>query len=226
MAFSTKQDQVAEIIRERIITGAYDRGQKLKQADLAADLGVSITPVREALLTLLAEGYVQGLPHKGLLVPELEGSQVREIYDLRLLLERDLTSIALHKITSGDVLMLQSLQQKVAAATAAGDLQAVRTANFRFHFYLYELADRPQTLHFVRVLWAKYPFTLQDQRKGRTTRMRSEHDLILEKIERDDPAGAVEAMVEHIRSGWREIRLEVQPLAAARGPLAGAEALE
>jgi DNA-binding GntR family transcriptional regulator len=223
MAFSTKQDQVAEIIRERIITGAYERGKKLKQADLAADLGVSITPVREALLTLLAEGYVQGLPHKGLLVPELEASQVREIYELRMMLERELTSIALHKITSGGVLMLKNLQQAISAASAAGDLQAVRTANFRFHFYLYELAGRPQTLHFVRVLWAKYPFTLQDQRRGRTDRMRSEHDLILEKIEQDDPAGAVEAMVEHIRSGWREAQIEAQP--ATRSTTAGAVAI-
>lgn len=226
MVFSTKQDQVAEIIRERIITGAYERGQKLKQADLAADLGVSITPVREALLTLLAEGYVQGLPHKGLLVPELDPTQLREIYELRLMLERELTSIALSKITSGDVLMLKNLQQTVAAATVAGDLQAVRTANFRFHFYLYEIAGRPQTLHFVRVLWAKYPFTLQDQRQGRTDRMRSEHDLIIEKLDQDDPAGAVEAMVEHIRNGWREIRLEAQPGAdAPRGKPLGALAV-
>lgn len=224
MEFATKQDQVAEIIRERIITGAYARGEKLKQADLAADLGVSITPVREALLTLVAEGYVQGLPHKGLLVPELEPTQVREIYELRLTLERELTSIALSKISAGDILMLKDLQRIVTAASTAGDLQAVRTANFRFHFCLYEIAGRPQTLHFVRVLWAKYPFTLQDQRRGRTDRMKSEHDLILDKIDQDDHVGAVEAMVEHIRSGWREARFENQPGSAARGNLAGATA--
>lgn len=225
MEFATKQDQVAEIIRERIITGAYARGEKLKQADLAADLGVSITPVREALLTLVAEGYVQGLPHKGLLVPELEPTQVREIYELRLTLERELTAIALSKITSGDILMLKDLQRAVTAATTAGDLQAVRTANFRFHFCLYEIAARPQTLQFVRVLWAKYPFTLQDQRRGRPDRMKSEHDLILEKIDQDDQIGAVEAMVEHIKSGWREVRFENQPSALnARSNLAGASA--
>src|SRR5258708_20160690 len=84
MAFATKQDVVAEIIRERIIVGAYGRGEKLKQADLAKELGVSVTPVREALLTLEAEGYVRGLPHKGLLVPELVPDRLWELYHLRL----------------------------------------------------------------------------------------------------------------------------------------------
>src|SRR5689334_2318377 len=94
MSFATKQDRVAEIIRERIIIGIYDRGTKLKQADLAEELGVSITPVREALLALEAEGYVRGLPHKGLLVPELVPERLGEIFDLRVTLERDLTAAA------------------------------------------------------------------------------------------------------------------------------------
>lgn len=208
MAFSTKQDWVAETLRERIIAGQYRRGAKLKQADLAAELGVSITPVREALLTLQAEGYVRGLPHKGLEVPELVPGQLREIYDLRLMLERDLTALALARLTSGRREELFDLQRAVVRAIESGDLLAVRTANVRFHFRLYDMAERPQTLHFVRVLWAKYPFTLQDARRDRPVRMRHEHDLFLEKVAADDLTGAVEAMVEHIRSGWREARLD------------------
>src|ERR1700744_244045 len=99
MSFATKQESVAEIIRERIIVGIYDRGTKLKQADLAEELGVSITPVREALLALEAEGYVRGLPHKGLVVPDLVPELVQEIFRLRLTLERELTKGALDKMT-------------------------------------------------------------------------------------------------------------------------------
>jgi DNA-binding GntR family transcriptional regulator len=150
MEFRTKQDQVAEILRERIIAGAYRRGEKLKQADIAAELGVSITPVREALHILEAEGYVAGTSHKGLVVPEL-------------------------------------------------------VAERRFHFRLYELADRPQTLQFVRVLWAKYPFTVQDMPASRTERMRGEHERFLERVAAGDAEGAAEAMVAHIRSGWEEL---------------------
>jgi DNA-binding GntR family transcriptional regulator len=221
MSFSTKQDRVADIIRERIIVGIYGRGAKLKQADLAEELGVSITPVREALLALEAEGYVRGLPHKGLLVPELVPERLGEIYELRLTLERDLTSAALETMSPARLGELTALQRSLEAALETGNLHAVRTANYRFHFRLYEMAERPQTLHFVRVLWAKYPFTAQDVKRDRPHRMRSEHDMFLEKVEEQDHPGAVEAMVQHIRNGWREITTDV-----LRGRLPAADAAE
>jgi DNA-binding GntR family transcriptional regulator len=205
LPFSTKQDWVAEIIRERIIVGAYPRGRQLKQADLAAELGVSITPVREALLTLEAEGYVRGLPHKGLLVPHLVADMAREIYELRLNLERELTVAALKRMTQDALADLQDLQRALVRALDSDDLQACRTANYRFHFRLYELADRPQTLQFVRVLWAKYPFTAQDVNRARPGHMREEHETFLTRVEQRDMAGATDAMVAHITNGWREI---------------------
>ncbi len=205
MTFATKQESVAEIIRERIIIGLYDRGTKLKQADLAEELGVSITPVREALLALEAEGYVRGLPHKGLEVPNFAPERLGEIYDLRVSLERDLTVAALENMDPAGLDKLLSLQRELEAALKTRDLFKVRTANYRFHFSLYDLAQRPQTLHFVRVLWAKYPFTRQDVEQDRPRRMRSEHVLFLQRIQEHDHPGAVKAMVEHIRSGWREI---------------------
>lgn len=205
MEFRTKQDQVAEILRERIIAGAYRRGEKLKQADIAAELGVSITPVREALHILEAEGYVAGTSHKGLVVPELVAEREREVYELRLLLERALTAAAVPWVTREKLAELRLFQRDVAEAQRAGDRRAVRTANYRFHFRLYELADRPQTLQFVRVLWAKYPFTVQDMPASRTERMRGEHERFLERVAAGDAEGAAEAMVAHIRSGWEEL---------------------
>jgi DNA-binding GntR family transcriptional regulator len=204
MAFRTKQDQVAEILRERIIAGIYRRGEKLKQADIAKELGVSITPVREALQMLDAEGYVLGHAHKGVLVPEFQPAQALEIYELRLKLERDLTAHALQHMTPATLAELRAIQDQVAGANRSRDLSGIRTANYRFHFTLYEAAGRPQTLHFVRVLWAKYPFTDQDQKFSRTERMQAEHEIFLKKVEAGDQTGAVEAMVDHIQNGWRE----------------------
>jgi DNA-binding GntR family transcriptional regulator len=109
MAFQTKQDHVAEILRERIIAGIYARGDKLKQADIAAELGVSITPVREALQMLEAEGYVQGLAHKGVLVPELVAERQQEIFDLRLNLEQELTLHAIRNMAKTDLKLIQSI---------------------------------------------------------------------------------------------------------------------
>lgn len=205
MAFQTKQDHVAEILRERIIAGIYARGDKLKQADIAAELGVSITPVREALQMLEAEGYVQGLAHKGVLVPELVAEREQEIYDLRLELEKELTMHAIRNMSKADLKAIQAIQKQLNEAIKGQDINAVRTENYRFHFKLYDLAQRPQTLKFVRVLWAQYPFTSQDKTSSRPERMRAEHEHFLDQLAAGNEAGAVEAMLEHIRNGWQQL---------------------
>lgn len=216
MSFRTKQDQVAEILRERIIVGDYQRGEKLKQADIADELGVSITPVREALNILEAEGYVVGVSHKGLVVPLVVPEQTREVFELRVLLEAELTTHAIARLTARDIADLKQFQGKVVEAIAGDDQHAVRTANYRFHFTLYELAERPQTLKFVRVLWAKYPFTSQDAVLRRNERMKNEHDLFLSKLEAGEADGAVQAMVDHIKSGWRELTEKGPPSTGAQ----------
>jgi DNA-binding GntR family transcriptional regulator len=99
LTFKTKQDQVADILRERVISGVYARGTKLRQSEIAEELGVSITPVREALHILEAEGYISGLSHRGLLVPEFVPAATQEIFDLRIMLERELTAFAVPNVT-------------------------------------------------------------------------------------------------------------------------------
>ncbi len=205
MTFMTKQDQVAEILRERVIAGTYRRGERLKQADIAEELGVSITPVREALHVLEAEGYVVGLSHRGLLVPEIDPEQAGEIMRLRVMLERDLTARAMERMTPERFAGLRALQDAVTAAAKAEDRFGLRTANYRFHFGLYELAEAPQTLNFVRILWAKYPFTLQEPGKPRFAAVPAEHERMLEMIGKGDAAAAVDAMADHIHAGWRNL---------------------
>jgi DNA-binding GntR family transcriptional regulator len=205
MAFQTKQDHVAEILRERIIAGIYERGDKLKQADIAAELGVSITPVREALQMLDAEGYVQGLAHKGALVPHLVHEREEEIYDLRLKLEKDLTLYAIRNMTTADIKQIQSIQKLINDAIRRKDIKAIRTENYRFHFKLYEYAQRPQTLKFVRVLWAQYPFTAQDKKASRPERMRIEHEQFLDELVAGNESAAVTAMLDHIKGGWKQL---------------------
>lgn len=217
MSFKTKQDQVADILRERVISGVYARGTKLRQSEIAEELGVSITPVREALHILEAEGYISGLSHRGLLVPHFVPAATQEIFELRIMLERDLTAYAVPNVTPAALAELKSFQKVVSEISQGRDRLATRTANFRFHFRLYELADRPQTLNFVRVLWAKYPFIYQEL-GGRRMRHIDEHERFLEKVEAGDRDGAVEAMVDHIRSGWSELQASGSLESALAGP--------
>lgn len=205
MAFFTKLEQVAERLRERIIAGEYKHGEKLKQADIAAELGVSITPVREALKVLEMEGYLAGTPHKGLCVPEVEPERAQEVFELRMLLERELTTRAIGRMTRDEIAELKAMHRDFAALVKTRDIYAVRAANVRFHFRLYQLADSPQTLQFVRVLWARYPFNFHDDQVVRFKQMLEEHTEFVRKLEAGDRQGAVDAMLRHIETGWNRV---------------------
>ncbi|SHH20816.1 DNA-binding transcriptional regulator, GntR family [Pollutimonas bauzanensis] len=213
MIFLTKLDQVAERLRERIISGEYGRGDKLKQADIAAELGVSITPVREALKVLEMEGFVASVPHKGLSVPDIDPENAREIFELRVLLERDLVERAVARITKAQIEELREMHRQLSKLVKEREVYPVRVANVRFHFYLYEIADRPQTLQFVRVLWAKYPFNFHDDQAVRFKHLQQEHGEIIRKLEAGDKKAAVAAMIDHIETGWVRVSKNVLPVA-------------
>ncbi|MEF2558932.1 GntR family transcriptional regulator [Aurantimonas sp. C2-5-R2] len=204
MAFRTKQDHVAEVLRERIISGVYERGEKLRQGDIAEELEVSLTPVREAMKILEAEGYIISMSHRGVLVPPFYVEQAEELFELRMLLERRLTENAFNRMTSERLAELEAIQAEYATATSSMDRNQLRSANYRFHFRMYEWANEPQTLAFVRVLWAKYPFHYLDAIKSRTTRAVREHQAFLIQAQAGNVEGALEAMEEHIRAGWKE----------------------
>ncbi|MFZ4744947.1 MAG: GntR family transcriptional regulator, partial [Limnohabitans sp.] len=109
MDYRTKEEQVADYLRERIISGVFPRGSRLKQAELAEQLHLSITPVREALKMLAAEGYVSGDSYRGARVVPFDESASGEILNLRMLLEAQLVRGAVEKITSQDISELKLL---------------------------------------------------------------------------------------------------------------------
>lgn len=201
---TTAEYQIAEVLREKIIVGVLARGQKLKQAEIAKMLGVSITPVREALRLLEAQGYVAVSAHRGAIVAPFLIEGAEELYKLRQLLETRLTAEAARRMSPNDLYVLKAINHDLLMAARAGDRAACQEKNFRFHFRLYELAGQAQTLDFVRILWAKYPLDLLSQMPGRQSRVFDEHVTLLAALERGDVEGATGAMEVHINTGWSE----------------------
>jgi DNA-binding GntR family transcriptional regulator len=202
MDFRTKEEQVADYLREGIISGVFPRGSRLKQAEIAERLQLSITPVREALKLLEAEGYVTGDSYRGASVVPFDASASEEVLELRLLLESRLIRGTVEKITTEDIAELKALAAEFAQAFDKGDRAAARGINYRFHRHLYSIADMPQTLHFVQILWARYPFDLINAVEGRGPGAAKEHDEILQALLGGDATAAMLAMRKHIESGW------------------------
>lgn len=209
MQFRTKEEQVADFLREGIISGRIARGSRLKQQEIATLLNTSITPVREALKLLSAEGYVIGDSHRGATVAPFDIEASSEVLNLRILLETQLVRGAVEKVTGADIAELKVLGSEFATAFAAGDNEAARAANYRFHHRMFEIAGMPQTLHFVQILWARYPFDLINRLEGRVSRAADEHDDMLAALIAGDAGAAMLATRQHIETGFRELRESV-----------------
>ncbi len=209
MQFRTKEEQVADYLREGIVAGRFPRGARLKQQEIATLLNTSITPVREALKLLEAEGYVSGDSYRGAVVAPFDIDASTETLNLRILLETQLVRGAVERATAADIAALKVLADEFATAFAAGDNETARAANYRFHHQMFEIAAMPQTLRFVQILWARYPFDLINRLKGRVSRAASEHEDLLQAFIATDVAAAMLATRQHIEAGWLELKHSV-----------------
>lgn len=214
MQHKTKEEQVADYLREGIIAGRFPRGARLKQQEIASLLSTSITPVREALKLLAAEGYVAGDSYRGAMVAPFDIDATGEVLNLRILLETQLVRAAVEKADAGHIEELRRLEQAFATAIAEGRNEEARAANYRFHHRMFEIAQMPQTLNFVQILWARYPFDLINSLSGRVSRAAEEHEELMNAVIRSDSAAAMLATRRHIESGW----LELQKSVAAAAP--------
>lgn len=210
MHFRTKEEQVADFLREGIIAGRYPRGARLKQQEIANLLQTSITPVREALKLLAAEGYVVGDSYRGATVAPFDLTATNEMLSLRILLETQLVKEAVERASTEEIAELRKLAVEFERAVADNENETARAANYRFHHRMFEIAQMPQTLHFVQILWARYPFDLINKLSGRVGRAADEHQELLDAFIASDVSTAMMATRKHIESGWVELEDAVQ----------------
>ncbi len=210
MTIRTKEEQVAEFLREEIIAGRFARGERLKQLEIAALLDISATPVREALRLLEAEGYVLSMSHRGMVVAPFDVAASSEIVELRVLLEGRLALAATDRIERADLDGLLASHDTFLSAVDGGDRHEIRALNYQFHRQLYGFAGQPQTWRFVQMLWAKYPFDLINLIDGRPSRAVAEHSDILEGMLAGDRIAVAAAVRQHVTYGWQELQTALE----------------
>ncbi|MBB4918155.1 GntR family transcriptional regulator [Streptosporangium saharense] len=137
------------VIREGIITGLLAPGEHLRQEDLAERIGVSRIPVRTALMQLESEGLVSFHPHRGAVVRTLTVEQVREIYQLRELVEVHALRASIARMTSARAARLRELGELLDGPHERGTLHEQRTAFYR---ELYDAEDNPFAIGIIEDL--------------------------------------------------------------------------
>jgi DNA-binding GntR family transcriptional regulator len=198
----TIADQVAELVRQRILTGQLKGGQPIRQEHLAAELGVSRIPLREALKQLAAEGFVTITSHKGAVVAELSIQEVEELFDIRLRLETWLLELAIPAMTERD---LEALDENMEEQRRPDILPRWGDVNWRFHEIMYLPAGRPITLKLLKNIHDKIDRYLRlevTMRSGFERALREHDGLIASCRAREVPA-AVSLLERHIRETAR-----------------------
>lgn len=150
-SYRTVEDMVHEVIREAIVTGAYQPGDRLPQDSIAESIGVSRIPVRAALRSLEAEGFVVLEPHRGATVRALSAAEIAEIYELRALLEAHAIRAIAERITDEE---LDEVEQLADAMDRAEGVEAWDVARSEFYGRLYDIAEKPHTAELIRRLRA------------------------------------------------------------------------
>jgi DNA-binding GntR family transcriptional regulator len=138
--------QVADTLRELIISNAYAQGEPLRQEEVARQLGVSHIPVRAAFQLLEAEGLITNVPYKGAVVTRLSAAEIEEYFDIRATLEVDLLKRSIGKISAEALARARKLVERMDTASP----ERWGEYNWKLHEELYSAANRPITLDFVR----------------------------------------------------------------------------
>ena len=201
-------DDVVDRLRSAIIHGSFEPGRRLSEAALAESFGVSRGPIREALVTLEHEGLLKLERHRGASVRALSQTDIDEIYQLRLSLERLAIDRAARYATSEHLDEMADLVTKLAQATDEGDIFRSLTVDVSFHDVIYRAANHRRLYGSWAVLRPQIE-TFLNSRPASSREYLSkavrEHTDLLALIRTKDHAAAVRMIEQHINSAYERL---------------------
>ncbi len=185
-------EDVADHVRGLIMSGQVRPGQYIRLDDTAHELGVSVTPVREALLALRGEGMVRQVPHRGYIVTDLSRADVEDIFWLQEQIAVRLTLRAAERADDEDLVALRTLCDRLAEAAGAGDLEQIIDAEFVFHRTINRIARGRKLAWFLHGAVRYTPHRLYAADPGWAEHAVACHRELIAAISRGDHAAVAD----------------------------------
>ncbi|MCL0106729.1 GntR family transcriptional regulator [Peptococcaceae bacterium] len=215
------REAVFEAVRDAIISGKFKPGERLMEVQLAEEMGVSRTPVREAIRKLELEGFVKIMPHKGAYVAKVSIKDIIDVFEVRAALEALAARLAAKRITEDELKQLKRAAMSIADLADGHDIHDIEEAvkvDTGFHDIIYKASRNEKLVQFIT--------HLREQMKrfratslalpGRTKMALEEHEKIVQALWDRNEELAAELSRKHIENAERSI-LEV--FKNARGDL-------
>lgn len=207
----TKTELAIVALRKAVAEGRFQPGERLTVQDIAAQLGMSPTPVREAFRMLQSEGIIRHTPHHGVVVADLSRQQVQEVYLLRSVLEPLAVTLAVNRMTPEQVQQLTTLMEGMATAYQAAQLDALSRMNADWHLFFPRHAGSAYLHEFIVRLWRLYPHDAIWSLPDRASISLAEHRVVMRHVVAREADEAGDAMRHHILSAQAAILAAVAP---------------
>ncbi len=197
---SNLSEHLRESIEEEITTGKLLPGTRLDEAELASRFGVSRTPIREALSSLVGGGLIESRPRRGAVVAQITPQRLIEMFEVMAELEAMCVRLAARRISSEELAGLDATHEDCRAAATANDPDAYFYANERFHFALYTSAHNAFLYEQAVALQRKLrPYRrLQLRVRNRVPRSFAEHQSIVDALRAGDAELAMTNARNHV----------------------------
>jgi DNA-binding GntR family transcriptional regulator len=198
----TKRDQIASEIRRMVSVGDLPRGRPVRQDALAELFSTSITPVREALRVLEAEGVLIGEPHRGVRVADADYGQVKSVYLTRRLIEPYAMQRAARRMSAIDMDAAAALTGEMEEAATAKNRVRLNELNYRFHFTFYDRCGNSGLAEDIVRLWRHFPWDVLPVLDDRGEAAAKEHREMMGAMRRGDLAEIERTTGIHLRNSF------------------------
>jgi len=207
------KEEIFEVLHRQIIAGHYPPGSWLRQEEIAAQLGVSMTPVREALDLLTSAGLAERVPYRGVRVPVLSPQEIAEAYAMRLLLEAIAARAAATHIKRDQLEGLKRTLEEMRGQVTLNDMSLARQLSREFHQGIVEASGNTLLLRLYRLAANSFPdwmlyeamFRHPELLEESLAQEHAEHVAIVAALEQGDEKQAMEMVIRHILHLGQEI---------------------
>jgi DNA-binding GntR family transcriptional regulator len=194
-------EDVARFVRRRIFDGSYAAGKYVRLDQLAAELGISVTPVREALFALRAEGLVAQQPHRGFVVLPVTGRDLADVANVQAHVGGELAARAAANITNEQLRELKEIQAELERAYAGNDGERTVRLNHEFHRAINVAADSPKLAQLMSQITRYAPESVFPVIEGWPRQSIKDHRRVLSALGKRDHELARAAMSDHLAAG-------------------------
>ena len=196
------RDVVFNTLRQAILRGEMEPGERLMEIQLAQKLGVSRTPIREAIRKLELEGLVIMIPRKGAEVAHITEKDMRDVLEVRCTLEELAVALACKNVTPERIMDLRAANKVFESAIVSKDVVNIVDADVQFHDTIYAMTDNDRLTQIINKLREQmYRYRLEYVKDARThSILINEHNDIIQKLADKDVEGAKMFMRQHIRN--------------------------